>query len=123
MSNKMSINVSGGAFTVGQFVQGENVATHGEVQVQVPPEAIETFRAGILAQATNRGLDADERRALDERVAALEGALAEAAKTESPSALQRVGKIVEDFTGAFGWAAPILKPLLAVCAPPLAALL
>lgn len=123
MSGKVNINVSGGAFTVGQLLQGENITISGDVQVQTPVEALATFHMELQNHATTRSLNLEERMQLERSVAAMEAALSLSARDKNESTLQRLRQTVEDLTGTFSWTMPFVKKVLAVCAPSMATFL
>jgi hypothetical protein len=122
MAGKMNVNVSGGSVSIGQVIQGETVSVSGNVAVDQTSAALRGFRDEALAAAGDRGLADPERAALEKRIGELEAAI-RAAKANDRTALKRLRAAVEDFRGAFGWTAPLLKGVLAVCLPGVAALI
>lgn len=122
MGGKMSFNVTGGSVSIGQVVQGDAVSLGGDVTVAPADMALRDFRATVEAAAGARGLGATERAALETRIAAIEAAV-RAARPDDKTALKRLRGAVEDFRGAFGWAAPLAKGLVAACLPGIGALL
>lgn len=121
-TKNLNISITGGSASIGQVIQAEQVTTEGDVMVRTDAAALDAFRQAVAREISARALPSAERQALEARVAALEQALKDAAGGQK-SALARLRAVVEDIRGAFGWTAPLLKQLCALCAPALAALL
>lgn len=122
MGGKMNVSVTGGSVSIGQVIQGDAVSVSGPVAVEQANAAIQGFREAVAAAAGAHGLSAAERAALKTRIGALEAAI-RAARPDDKTALKRLRGAVEDFRGAFGWAAPLVKGVVAACVPGVAALI
>jgi hypothetical protein len=124
----LNINVTGGAATFGQVIQGDSVNVQGPVNVAAVAPAFEAFRRAVRAEMDANAVGAGERKALEERTAALEAAVKSAGAKGADAGgggeppLEKVARLVGQIKAAFGWTAPLLKELCAACCPGLGVL-
>jgi len=116
MSNGgININVSGGAFQLGNAVQGDqNVVTTQSQNLSV--EVAKAFADAGAALDARAALRPDEQSQIDQLKADL-AELKAAVETKRKSRWGTVLEAAKAIHGAYAWAAPLLKPLFAVIAP------
>jgi hypothetical protein len=113
MSGGININVSGGQAQFGNLIQGDNntVTSNGQNLTAPQTEAFETLLAALNGRPA--GAPDDEIERLKADIAELRAAI----KTQRPTrwgSIEQGLKIIKD---AYGWAAPLLTPLIKVLAP------